>query len=89
MDRDPRSQDGAHKVLEKIQRSSSSSTISKVPNSQPGSLWDAEAAVFQRPTGALADAGTLGRASGSSLSSSIFGEPNQWVIDYSDLVSDH
>ena len=87
MDRDPHTQNGAHKILQKIQRSSSSSTINKVPNSLPGSLSDAEAAAFQRPAGSLADAGTTGKGSGSSLSSSIFGEPNQWVIEYSDLVS--
>ena len=87
IDRGPHIQDGAHKVLQKIQRSSSSSTISKVPNGLTGSLSDTDAAAFQRPTGALADAGTISRASGSSLSSSIFGEPNQWVIDYGDLVS--
>ena len=89
MDKDPHTQEGANKILQKIQRSSSSSVISKLPNSLPGSLSDAEAAAFQQPAGALTDAGTLGRSSGASLSSSIFGEPNQWVIDYDDLVSDH
>ena len=88
MDRDPHTQDGALKILQKMQRSSSSSTISKVPSGLPGSLSHSDAAAVQRPAGALADAGTIGRASGSSLSSSIFGEPTQWVIDYSDLVSD-
>ena len=88
MDREPHAQSGAAKALHKIQRSSSGSTISRPPNSLPGSLSEAETAAFQRPTGSLADASAIGRGSGSSLSS-IFGEPNQWVIDYSDLVSHH
>lgn len=89
MDRDPHAQNGAAKALQKLQRSSSGSTISRLPNSLPRSLSEAEAAAFQRLPGSLADASATGRGSGSSLSSIIFGEPNQWVIDYSDLVSHH
>lgn len=90
LDKDPHTQNGARNILQKIQRSSSGgSAISKLPNSLPGSLSEVEGGgSFQRPAGLLAEAGTIGRGSGSSLTSSIFGEPNQWVIDYSDLVSD-
>ncbi len=87
MDRSPHMQKEALKMLQQIQRSSSSSSVPKVPNSFPGSLSDKEGAAFRRPAGLLAEAGTIGRGSGSSLSSSIFGESNQWVIDYNDLVS--
>lgn len=90
IDRDPRTRNRGPKLLQKMKRSSSSgSVISKMPNSQPGSLSDTEAAAFQRPTGSLIETSTVGRGSASSLSSSIFGEPNQWVIDYNDLVSSH
>ena len=70
---------------QRIQRSVSSGSVAK-PNSLPGSLTESERAAFQRPLGLSAEAGSLGRGSGSSLSSSIF-ESNQWVIDYNDLVS--
>lgn len=90
IDRDPRSRNRGPQLLQKMKRSSSSgSVISKMPNSQPDSLSDTEAAAYQQPTGSLVDTSTIGRGSASSLSSSIFGEPNQWVIDYNDLVSRH
>lgn len=88
IDRDPRTQNGGPKVLQKMKRSSSSGSVAgKLPNSLPGSLSEAEAAAFQRPTGSSENTSMIGRTSGSSLSSSIFREPNQWVIDYNDLVS--
>ncbi|KAL3162493.1 hypothetical protein ABBQ32_010154 [Trebouxia sp. C0010 RCD-2024] len=87
IDRDPRSRNRGPQLLQKMKRSSSSgSVISKMPNSQPDSLSDTEAAAYQQPTGSLVDTSTIGRGSASSLSSSIFGEPNQWVIDYNDLT---
>lgn len=87
MGREPHTQKEALRVLKQIQRSSSGS-VAKLPNSLPGSLSDTESGAFQRPTGALAEAGTLGRGSGSStISGSIFGGSYQWVIEYSDLVS--
>ncbi len=87
MGREPFTQKEALRPLKQIQRSSSGS-VAKLPNSLPGSLSDTESAAFQRPAGALAEAGTLGRGSGSStVSGSIFGGSYQWVIEYSDLVS--
>lgn len=87
MDREPHTQKEALRALKQIQRSSSGS-VAKLPHSLPGSLSDTESGAFQRPTGALAEAGTLGRGSGSStMSGSIFGGSYQWVIEYSDLVS--
>lgn len=87
MGREPHTQKEALRALKKIQRSSSGS-MAKLPNSLPGSLSDTEAGAFSRPAGALAEADTLGRGSGSStMSGSIFGGSCQWVIEYSDLVS--
>ena len=85
MDRDTCTQQEA---LQKGQMSSSSSSAVKLPSSLPNSLVEAEAAVFKRPAGSPADVANFTRNSGSSLSSSIFGEANQWVIDYNDLVRD-
>ncbi|DBA69721.1 TPA: hypothetical protein ACH3X2_012649 [Trebouxia sp. C0005] len=86
MDREPHTQKEALRALKQIQRSSSGS-VAKLPHSLPGSLSDTESGAFQRPTGALAEAGTLGRGSGSStMSGSIFGGSYQWVIEYSDLT---
>lgn len=85
--REPHTQKEALRALKQIQRSSSGS-VAKLPNSLPGSLSDTDSGAFQRPTGALAEAGTPGRGSGTStMSSSIFGGSYQWVIEYSDLVS--
>ena len=84
MDRDTRTQQEA---LQKGQMPSPSSSVIKLPSSLPNSLVEAEAAVFKRPAGSPADVANLTGNSGS-LSSSIFGEANQWVIDYNDLVGD-
>lgn len=87
MGREPHTQKEALRALKQIQRSSSGS-VAKLPDSLPGSLPDTESGAFVRPAGALAEAGTLGRGSGSStVSGSIFGGSYQWVIEYSDLVS--
>ncbi|DBB01174.1 hypothetical protein WJX77_003342 [Trebouxia sp. C0004] len=84
--RGPHTQKEALRALKQIQRSSSGS-VAKLPNSLPGSLSDTESGAFARPAGALAEAGTLGRGSGSStMSGSIFGGSYQWVIEYSDLT---
>lgn len=78
----------AYRMLQRIQRSSSDTVTDKLANSLPGSLSSAEGAAFQRPAGSLGESGMVGKNSNSSISSSIFGESNQWVIDYNDLVSE-
>ena len=86
VDRSTHTQTEARRSLQRMQRSlSSDAGTDKLANSLPGSL-SAEEASSQRPSGSLAESGLVGKNSNSSLSSSIFKEPNQWVIDYSDLV---
>lgn len=82
LDRASPAQTNAVTSSQPLQRASYSSS-----SKRGSSITDAEAAAFQQPAAVPVDTSAFGRNSGSSLSSSIFGESSQWVIEYSDLVS--